>query len=318
MPVSKHANLQAKVDKLHMLKIVTSCKSEALLHDVCCDTNSTSCMYSECQQCEGKNVDFQMTNAPDDSMTVVWSEWVNEKKSYEKDGIIKTAKMTHKKLQHETVADLKSKVNEEVHGAFSKHVYNIRHQFRAYRNLKNSLEQHEVVIHVDFSENYSCRYFSEVQACNFGASNCQATLHTGILYTADGHVSFVTISSCLRHDAAAVWAYLRPVLQQLRETHPLVTMLHFFSDGPTTQYRNKDNFYFLSTETHALGFDAATWNFFESGHGKGAPDAIGGALKRKADCMLNAGYDSQDAKKLYDRRPVQRFLCSNNMSGCQQ
>ena len=90
------------------------------------------------------------------------------------------------------------------------------------------------------------------------------------------------------------------VLQQLRATQPLVTMLQFFCDGPTTQYRNKDNFYFLSTETHALGFDAATWNFFESGHGKGAPDAIGGALKRTAECMLNAGCDMQDANKLYN------------------
>jgi len=148
---------------------------------------------------------------PDYSITVVWSEWVNEKKSINqsineisiapptKSGQRRDLRQNYQNCQNDhqetaaTIVDLKLKVNE-VQGAFSNHVYNIRHQIRAYRNLKNNLKQHEVVIHVDFSENYSCRYFSEVQACHFGASNCQATLRTGVLYTADGHVSFATIS----------------------------------------------------------------------------------------------------------------------------
>ena len=48
-----------------------------------------------------------------------------------------------------------------------------------------------------------------------------------------------------------------------------------------------------------MGFDAGSWNFFESGHGKGSPDAIGGSLKRSADALVNTGCDIPDARKLY-------------------
>lgn len=50
-----------------------------------------------------------------------------------------------------------------------------------------------------------------------------------------------------------------------------------------TQYRQKGNFYLLSTEPYKFEFENVNWNYFEAGHGKGAPDGVGGALKRIAD-----------------------------------
>jgi hypothetical protein len=88
-------------------------------------------------------------------------------------------------------------------------------------------------------------------------------------------------------------------LQELRTEHPEIVDLHFFSDGPTTQYRNKLNFWLLSTLIYDMGFHSASWNFFESGHGKGAPDAIGGSVKRQADALVLTGLDIPDAKKLF-------------------
>ena len=87
----------------------------------------------------------------------------------------------------------------------------------------------------------------------------------------DGHQSFTTISESLRHDPPAIWAHLKPVLYNLKKQHQEITDIHFFSDGPTTQYRNKLNFYLLSVMLKKMGFGNGTWNFFESGHGKGAP-----------------------------------------------
>jgi hypothetical protein len=40
--------------------------------------------------------------------------------------------------------------------------------------------------------------------------------------------------------------------------------------------------------------------FLRVGHGKGAPDAIGGSVKRQADNLVLAGLDLPDAKKLYN------------------
>lgn len=46
------------------------------------------------------------------------------------------------------------------------------------------------------------------------------------------------------------------------------------------------------------GFNAGPWNFFEASHGKGAPDGVGGALKRTADMMVAKGRDIPDAHEL--------------------
>ena len=72
---------------------------------------------------------------------------------------------------------------------------------------------------------------------------------------------------------------------------PHVDTLHFYSDGPCTQYRQKHNFYLFKKFVHELGFKFASWNFFEAGHGKGAPDGIGGSVKRSAHLRVKYGND---------------------------
>ena len=50
------------------------------------------------------------------------------------------------------------------------------------------------------------------------------------------------------------------------------------------------------TEPEKFGFVDAKWSFFEAGHGKGIPDAIGGSLKREADRRVKYGRDVACAK----------------------
>ena len=47
------------------------------------------------------------------------------------------------------------------------------------------------------------------------------------------------------------------------------------------------------------GFKTATWNFTEAGHGKGAPDGVGGLVKRTADKLVAYGNDISDAGELF-------------------
>lgn len=206
--------------------------------------------------------------------------------------------MTSKCVRRGTLSELKVEFDKAIRTHFAQHVYTLRHQFRSYRSLKESLLSNEAVVHVDFSENYECKCATEIQSAHFGASNRQVTIHTGVLYKSDGHQSFATISDSLRHDPAAIWAHIKPVLIELKQSDPEITDIHFYSDGPTPQYRNKQNFYLLSTQIYKMGFLGATWNFLASGHGKGAPDAIGGAVKRQADAMVNTGCDIPDATNL--------------------
>lgn len=180
------------------------------------------------------------------------------------------------------------------------HVFKIRHQFKQYRSIKENVAYDKAVFHVDFSENYNCKYNMQVQSCHFGGGNEQATLHTGVIYGWSNCISFATVSLSKRHDPIAIWAYMKPVLENLRLSEPPINIIHFFSDGPTQQYRNKLNFYLFSTQLYDLGFTRGTWNMFESGHGKGAPDAIGGTLKRKADNIVNQGHDLPNAYSVYE------------------
>ena len=97
----------------------------------------------------------------------------------------------------------------------------------------------------------------------------EGTVHSCVAYSSDGVQSFATISGSLWRDERAVWAHLEPVIKDVLDNrNPRPTTLHVMSDGPVTQYRNKNNFYLLSTIPFLSGFKQVTWNFSEKSHGK--------------------------------------------------
>ena len=195
---------------------------------------------------------------------------------------------------------------------FTTHTFNIGHQNRTLRSLKELMSADEVTVHIDFSENYTCLYGEEIQSVHFGGSHRQAYLHTGVYYTTEGTKSFCSISDCTRHYPAGIWAHLQPVLRDIQASDANITTVHFVSDGPTTQYRNKSNFYLASVIPRKLGNERVTWNFLEASHGKGAADGIGGAVKRQADRFVAEGNDIPDAASMYrvllQRTKVQLYL----------
>ncbi|WAR00137.1 hypothetical protein MAR_024509 [Mya arenaria] len=154
-----------------------------------------------------------------------------------------------------------------------RHVYNIQHQYRAIRKLRESLGDKEAIVYMDFSENYSCKCRSEIQRMHFGASQRQISLRTGMIYYRYTSQSFTTLSDNMYHGPAAIWAHSKPILRGIAEINN-IERIHFVSDGPTPQYRSKNNFFLLSKIIFEFGFKSATWNFWEAGHGKGAPDGI--------------------------------------------
>ena len=133
---------------------------------------------------------------------------------------VKLQRSHQNESNEERLKSLKEQFNHSVSSEFVQHTHTIRHQFRAYKHLKETTCVNEAVIHIDFSENYICHNAAEIQSAYFGASNRQATLHTGVLYKIDGIKSFATISDSLRHDPSVIWAHLRPILNDIRKTNP--------------------------------------------------------------------------------------------------
>lgn len=177
------------------------------------------------------------------------------------------------------------------------HQFNWLHQVQQFRQIKDNLKTNEMVLHVDFSENYSCKLNTEIQSYHFGGNRQQATLHTAVAYSASGSQCYATISKSLRHDERAVWRHIKPVVEDFRKqsVHAIDT-IHILSDGPANQYRNRANCYLMSSIPYTWGFKRLTWNYSERGHGKGAPDGVGGTLKRKADMHVLGGRDLQSPK----------------------
>lgn len=297
-----HENLGFLVEKLHSLGFIGGTDLEEMAESVCCDSNSKDCMYNECPACKDK--DFSVATEGDIQASVFITQWTTEtvvrEKSKEGKKEKVPVKITVKKKTEMTLENLLKLFQNQLTN-FKRHLFNIKQQFTYFRELKKNMTDRECLIHVDFSENYACKYSSEIQAVHFASNQQQATLHTGVLHVGgvDEPMCFSTISPSKEKGPAAIWTHLSPVLELVKSSYPNVTMVHFFSDGPCTQYRQKGNFYLFCTKLQECGFQSGTWNFLEASHGKGAPDGIGGFLKRTADRLVSHGKDIPNAELLF-------------------
>lgn len=122
------------------------------------------------------------------------------------------------------------------------HVCLVHNQAKAYREFIKTCSENTVIVHFDFSESWKCKYASEIQACHFGQNLPQLTLHTGMYYTKGEKGAFCSLSESKIQDAAAIWTHMNPVLRDIQTKYPSVTTVHFWSEGPSKQYKNKKNF----------------------------------------------------------------------------
>ncbi|XP_069109425.1 uncharacterized protein [Argopecten irradians] len=191
---------------------------------------------------------------------------VEERENVKANGQINRFKVqvTVKEKVQYTLRNLLDETNATLASRICRHEFNISHQFNEIKNLKDNLNENECIVHIDFSENYACKMGEEVQGMHF-----------------------------------AIWAQLHPILDGLRNADDSINAVHFVSDGPTTQYRSRKNFYLFNHLIHKYGFQHATWNFTEAGHGKGAPDGIGGLIKRTADKAVSFSHDICDANDMF-------------------
>lgn len=292
----KHENMNLLIESLKKNHIIKENSTTDVIKSICCDIYNLDCLQRKCTTCKNRHLIYQEI---DNSAKVLYWAWEKQKNSYTKNGIEKTA-VTVEKVRHQVEPLILIKQFETSLKPFLNHCANIRNQTDAIKEIKQNLTENDCLIHMDFSENYSAKYNSEIQSVHFGGSRKQMTLHTAVLYfNIDGQTTktqcFCTISSCLRHDAAAVWAHLIPILTEIEKTVPLVQNIYIVSDSPSGQYRNKKIFYIMSQlSSYIPSINKVIWNYCECGHGKGAPDGVGGLLKRTADQFVALQSDIPD------------------------
>ena len=287
-----HENCSLLATCLKQLKLIPTAHLPTLVKLIVCDVTNRECCFSLCDVCKLK---LAIINPHFENEITSWFQWVsvtkeNGSKISEKQKIVNSVIVL---MQHFETALRK----------IAAHNFKINNQFCALKKLKDNLKPHELIVHCDFSENFTCKYFAEIQSAHFGASNKTVSLHTVMLYASNTNpVPICTISENCRHDSIGVLAHLRPIFQYIKDEFPEVNVLHILSDSPSSQYRNKNTLYlFLHEILQVQNFKWGTWNFFEAGHGKGAPDGIGSVIKRHADRLVNNGDDVMCALDLYNK-----------------
>ncbi|XP_046972969.1 uncharacterized protein LOC124539689 [Vanessa cardui] len=289
-----HANIDLKLESLFKVGIIREKNHHELLESLCCSRYAEKCLKRECGLCKRKNIQF---NEFSNDAEIVFYKWIRSRELISTKKGPKTITITKKdeikakplEVINELGTDMKS---------FFEHCYLIYTQYSELKELKNSLTVNSAVIHVDFSENYRMKAASEVQSLHFGGSRKEIVLHTAVIYAFDFHSSDIkptsvcTVSECLRHDAPSIWAHLLPLIKESIKINPFLDTLHFQSDSPTSQYRNKYMFFILSQFCQDFPqITTVTWNYTEAGHGKGAADGVGAVVKRTADFLVNHGTD---------------------------
>lgn len=185
------------------------------------------------------------------------------------------------------IAHVTGQMNE-----FKEHVTRIKTQYAEMKQLKQQLPPNHCIVHMDFAENYSCKSVQEIQSAYWNKTS--VTIHPVVIYyKVDGsdemlHKSIIIISDEMGHNTSTVLSIIDKIVPEIKMIKPNVSCIHYWTDSPTSQYRNKGIFNAVANHKHVHGI-SAKWNYWEAGHGKGPCDGIGGTSKRMADEAVRTG-----------------------------
>ena len=231
-------------------------------------------MLQICRKCPGKEgirtylMDIQSVKDHEHS-SIHFKQWVSTDR----------CQMIEVSEEFEMFIDsLCSKVHQLTH-----HHFIAKCQSAYLKELKTSLNDDELIILADFSENYS--YMVQDAAQGFHWDKGQCTLHPFVVYSKSNkdaeteHKSYCFLSSVTNHDTVMFYTFLNQLIPELITSSSKHQKIHYFTDGCAAQYKNRYNFAGLCYHETFYGIKCE-WNFFATSHGKSACDGIGGTLKR--------------------------------------
>ncbi|KAE9522323.1 hypothetical protein AGLY_017269 [Aphis glycines] len=179
-----------------------------------------------------------------------------------------------------SVIDAVNTFNDE----YLKYLYHegnvIRHEFRAIKMLNTKQNLNED----DFSKNYRMKYLTKIQEFHFDGSQ-KYTFHTSQIYLKKQYpnrcVLYLNVKTM---DLLLVWNIYNLFFNSYNE-------LFHKSPFPTAQYRNKTIFFLIAHALqHFIEVSLCTWHYMKAGLRKGAPDDVGGCLKKTTDRVVAQEY----------------------------
>ena len=235
----------------------------------------------------------KMEDIPDEEVKYI--SWLRSDVEYNGKTIKKVKLCDVKQKKEEFIQDFMTAMPE-----FRNHCQRITAQYTQVRVLKESLlPEREITVQMDYSENWSSKFQDEISSVYYDKS--QISLHPMVVHskTAEGKLvaqSYVGVSSEGNHTAPTTYAFVTALIKEVKGHFPSLTTIHFITDSPSSQYRNRTIIALIAKFPAIFGLKAS-WSWLEAGHGKGPCDGVGGSVKKKADNLIKSGVIIRDANE---------------------
>ena len=182
-----HENIDYLLHGLSRLDTSEHISSEEAVAQTVCSRDSCKCIDRVCDICGVTGLTDHLFEGLDEDDSMSYYQW------YKVEGVAK------KHLADCTIiiiAEAKEDMQAQLR-PFSCRVYNIRRQFQELRQQKEQLNEDEIIIHEDFSENFQLKHEQEIMASHW--SNESVTAFTAVVYYKDvtkvlKHFSYALIS----------------------------------------------------------------------------------------------------------------------------
>ena len=165
--------------------------------------------------------------------------------------------------------------------------YRKRVQSKEYTRQVHELSEGEMVVHVDYSENYKNKQKNEIKTAYYGQGTF--SLYTVVLYIKYIGVvksrSFALVTEENDHSFNISYGLNKLILTLIRNE---ANIKHgkFWSDGCASQFRIQYEFYMMTKLDQDIKIH---WNYFEANHNKGAVDGVGGIVKHAVFRHVQSG-----------------------------
>ena len=284
-----HENIEMCVEGLSRVVVSLPKSAREAVEMTVCSMDNENCVDRKCTECGVAKLDGCFEDY-DDEMEVSYRKWT-------KDSIIR------KELIQTDIAEAKQDLYMQME-IFARHVYNAKRQHTELKCLKESLTANHIIIQEDFAENYTLRQQNEIMAAHWAPQ--QVTIFTAVAYYKENNelknISYSIISDELDHSKHSVFVFNKLIVDDI-VTHlgsDKVQHIYYWSDGCGSQFKNKYTLSNLLLHEHDFGC-TAEWNFFETAHGKGPVDGIGGTVKRLVwRCTMQGKDCPMDAKNFFE------------------
>ena len=190
-----------------------------------------------------------------------------EKRKKTKKGKIRTTKKVTEKV---TIQNNLNMLQEQLK-PFRVHNHTNIMQLHRFKSKKDELEEGEIIISEDFSENYALKQQNKIMTAHW--SNESLTLFCATVhYKRESKKTFqhwVLCSDDLSHEKNSIYYYNDHIINDLKTKGIPCTsaLMHFIGQGPSCQFKNQ--YLFTNILFHEKDHGSPAWNYFTTSHGKG-------------------------------------------------